>query len=152
MQPPLLDHVADITVEVGTPVTVGQTPDGLRRIVPITGGLIRGERLNGSILPGGADFQLVRPDGLTRIDARYVVQLLGGELIYIVDTGLRFAPPDIMARLGRGEAVDPALVYFRTTIRFEASAEALRFLTERLFIATGARRPGGVELAVFELR
>ena len=110
---PTLTHVADLLVEVGEPIAIGETPQGLRRVVPITGGTIRGERLNGTVLAGGADFQIIGPDGFTRLEARYVIRLDDGALVYVDNRGVRFGPPEVMARITRGEPVDPAQVYFR---------------------------------------
>jgi len=148
---PSLTHVADFAVTVGAPIAVGETPEGLRRVIPILGGTVRGERLNGSILAAGADFQIIRADGFTTLDARYVAQLSDGALIYIVNTGVRFGPPEVMARITRGEPVDPAEVYFRTTPRFETAAPEYAWLTRSLFLATGARYPDRVELALYEV-
>jgi Protein of unknown function (DUF3237) len=106
--PPGLTHTADVTIQVGQPITVGVTQAGLRRVVPILGGLISGSRLKGTILPAGADYQLIQPDGYTTLDARYVARLDDGAMIYIVNTGVRFGPPEVMARIARGEPVDPA--------------------------------------------
>ena len=150
--PPELIHVADLTIDVAQPISIGETADGLRRIVPILGGTLRGERLNGTILPAGADFQLIRPDGFTTLDARYAARLDDGALLYIVNLGVRYGPPDVMARITRGEPVDPRDVYFRTTPRFETSAAAHAWLTRPLFVGSGARRPDHVELTVFEVR
>jgi hypothetical protein len=148
---PSLTHVADFAVTVGAPIAVGETGNGLRRVIPILGGTVRGERLNGSILAAGADFQLIRADGFTTLDARYVVELDDGALVYIVNTGIRFGPPEVMARITRGELVDPSEVYFRTTPTFETAAPAHAWLTRALFIGTGARYPDRVELAIFEV-
>jgi len=149
--PPTLLHTADITIQVGQPITVGETAAGLRRVVPILGGRVAGPRLTGAILAAGADYQLIHPDGYTTLDARYVVRLDDGAMIYIVNTGVRFGPPDVMARITRGEPVDPASVYFRTTPRFETAAADYQWLTRPLFLATGARHPDRVEVSVFEV-
>jgi len=148
---PLLTHIADFHVSVGQPITIGETGQGLRRIVPITGGWITGPRLTGEILPAGADFQSIGPDGYTILEARYAAKLAGGALIYIINTGIRFGPPDVMARITRGEPVDPADVYFRSTPRFETATPEYVWLTRPLFIASGARHPDRVELSVFEV-
>ncbi|MBD5635965.1 MAG: DUF3237 domain-containing protein, partial [Candidatus Eremiobacteraeota bacterium] len=118
-------------------------------VVPIVGGSVSGERLAGKILAAGADYQLIRSDGFTSLDARYVAELDDGALIYIVNTGIRVGTPDVMARITRGEAVDPALVYFRTSPRFETASPAHMWLTRSIFIGTGARRPDSVELSIF---
>ena len=148
---PGLAHVADITIEVAAPIAIGETSDGLRRVVPITGGRIEGPRLSGTILAAGADFQLIRADGYTTLDARYTARLDDGAMLYIVNLGVRFGPPDVMARIARGEMVDPDLVYFRTTPRFETAAPDWQWLTRPLFLATGVRRPDRVEISIFEV-
>ena len=148
---PALTHIADFTIAVGTPITIGDTGQGLRRVVPILGGVISGPRLAGKILPAGADYQLIRPDGFSSLDARYTAELDDGAMLYIVNTGVRFGPPEVMARITRGEAVDPAEVYFRTMPRFETASLAYQWLVKPLFLATGARHPDRVELRLFEV-
>jgi hypothetical protein len=148
---PTLMKIADFIIQVGPPISIGETTEGLRRVVPITGGRISGARVNGAILPAGADYQLIHPDGFTTLDARYAARLDDGAMLFIVNTGVRFGPPEVMARITRGEAVDPALVYFRSTPRFETAAPAYGWLLKPLFLATGARHPDRVELQVFEV-
>ena len=148
---PVLTHTADIRVLIAAPIAVGETHEGLRRIIPITGGTIHGPRLSGSVLSAGADFQVIRSDGYTTLEARYVLRLDDGALIYVVNTGVRFGPSAVMARIAAGEIVDPSEVYFRTTPRFETAAPAYQWLTRPLFLATGARYPDHVEIRVFEV-
>jgi Protein of unknown function (DUF3237) len=148
---PTLTHVADFLVEVGQPIAVGETAQGLRRVVPITGGTIRGARLEGTILNAGADFQVIGPDGFTRLEARYVARLADGTMLYVENCGVRFGPPELMARIIRGEPVDPTQVYFRSTPRFETAQPAYQWLTRPLFIASGVRHPARVDLSVFEV-
>ena len=146
---PTLTHVADFLVEVGQPITVGETAQGLRRVVPITGGTIRGARLEGTILNAGADFQIIGPDGFTRLEARYVVRLADGAMLYVENCGVRFGPPELMARIARGEPVDPTQVYFRSTPRFETAATRLSMADSALVHrlrrpASGPGRPFGI--------
>lgn len=148
---PTLIHIADFSVRVGEPVAIGETGQGLRRVVPILGGTVSGPRLAGVILPGGADFQIIRPDGYTTLEARYIARLHDGALIYIVNTGIRFGAPEVMARITRGEPVDPAEVYFRTTPRFETEAPTWEWLTRPLFLGSGERHPDRVEISVFQV-
>lgn len=148
---PTLAHIADFLVQVGAPIAIGETGQGLRRVVPITGGTIQGERLNGTILDAGADYQIIGADGFTRLEARYVARLDDGALIYIENSGVRFGPPEAMARITHGEPVDPAEIYFRSTPRFETAAPAYQWLMRPLFIASGARHPDRVALSVFEV-
>jgi hypothetical protein len=148
---PVLTHIADINVLIADPITVGETHEGLRRVIPIVGGTVSGPRLSGVVLSAGADYQVIRPDGYTTLDARYAARLDDGAMIYIVNLGVRFGPPEVMARIARGEIVDPALVYFRTTPRFETAAPAYQWLTRPIFLASAARHPDRVEIKVFEV-
>jgi hypothetical protein len=149
--PPGLTYTADIRVLLGAPVVVGETHEGLRRVIPITGGSIQGPGLSGSVLAAGADYQVIRPDGYTTLDARYVVRLDDGALVYVVNTGVRFGPPAVMVRIANGEIVDPKDVYFRTTPRFETASAKYRWLTRPLFLASAARYPDHVEITVYEV-
>jgi hypothetical protein len=103
------------------------------------------------VLAAGADYQVIRADGYTKLDARYVVRMDDGAMVYVVNTGVRFGPPEVMGRIMRGENVDPAEVYFRTTPRFETGAPGYQWLTRPLFLASGARYPERVEITVFEV-
>ena len=141
-----MTHFAEFRVQVGRPVILGNDGFGEARIVPILGGTVSGPGLAGTILPGGADEQRIRADGLTRIHARYVIQAEDGALIRVDSQGLRHAAPEVMAALMRGERVDPSLVYFRTVIRFETAAAAHEELNRSLFLSEGQREPEAVVL------
>ena len=146
---PRLDLVGTVEAEVAAPVVVGLGAAGERRIVPILGGRVSGPRLEGEILPGGADFQLIRPDGVAEIEARYTLRLSDGALVYVVNRGLRHAAPEDMARLLRGEPVPPERVYFRTAPAFETAAPDHAWLQRGLFVGFGERRPASVLVRVF---
>lgn len=134
------------------PQELGDAPPGRRRIIPITGGTFRGERLAGRVIPGGADWQIVRTDGVAELDARYTLETDDKALIYVRNFGYRHGPADVLRKLAAGEAVDPALYYMRTTPRFETGAERYRWLNGLICVATGARRAAAVELEIFEVR
>lgn len=146
-----LRHVCDIEVSVGPIRDLGATPHGRRRIIPILSGTVKGERLEGEVLAGGADWQYVRSDGVLELEARYSIRTKDGTEIAVSNRGMRRAPPEIMERLSRGETVDPALVYFRTVPVFEAPAGPHQWLNESVFVATAARFPDKVHIRVFEL-
>jgi hypothetical protein len=80
--PRLLD-VADLVVRIAEPIEIGRTAGNLRRVIPIAGGEVLGPRIRGKVLPGGADYQVMRADGVTDLHARYVIEVDGGELIYV---------------------------------------------------------------------
>src|SRR5262245_52532102 len=128
----------------------GQTPYGERRVIDILGGRVEGARLKGRILPG-ADWQIVRPDGVTDLTARYGIETDDGARILVRSDGLRHGAPEVIAALGRGEAVDPLRYYFRTVMRFETAEPSLTWLNRILALATGAREKLAVRLAVYEI-
>jgi hypothetical protein len=148
---PTLAWFADLDVQVAAPIEVGQVAQGLRRVIPITGGSCVGRGFAGRVLPGGADFQLVASPTLARLEARYVVETAAGDRIYVHNDAIRTAAPEAMARLLRGEPVDPAEVYFRCVPRFECAAPALAWIGERVFVGVGVRRSDTVHLRFFEL-
>ena len=144
---PRLEHVADLIARVDPPIEVSPT----RRMIAITGGEVSGPGLNGIILPGGADVQVVRPDGTLELVARYVIQTADGALIYVENSGLRHGPPEVMEKLRRGEPVDQGLLYFRCTPRFETAAPQYQWLTRHIFLGMAARFPTHVAINFFQL-
>ncbi len=146
---PTLEFFAELSVHVGVPQDVGATLHGQRRLIPILGGEARGAGWTARVLPGGADYQLIVSPRLAELDARYVLETDAGDLIYVQNRALRAATPDVTARLLRGEPVDPAQVYFRCSPSFETASPALGWITERLFIGSGVRRPERVEMQFF---
>jgi hypothetical protein len=139
------------SVEVGTPMLVGHIPYGERRIIPITGGTFAGPRLSGRVLPGGADWQIIRSDGITELEARYTLQTNDGALIYVYNWGIRSGPKEVMERLARGEEVKPEEYYFRTRPVFETGAPQYQWLHGLIAVATGERLPDKVLITAYEL-
>jgi hypothetical protein len=131
---------------------LGDTPLGRRRIIGITGGTFSGERLSGRVLPGGADWQVIRSDGVADLDARYTFETADGALIYVKNRGYRHGPADVLRKISSGENVDPSLYYMRTTPRFETGDARYAWLNRIVCVATAARRPAAVELEVFEVK
>ena len=131
---------------------LGDTPLGHRRIIGITGGSFAGPRLQGRVLAGGADWQLIRADGTAHLDARYTLETTDGALIYVCNQGYRHGPKDVIERLARGEDIDPSLYYMRTTPWFETSAPAYAWLNRAVCVGTGARRAQAVELEFYEVK
>src|SRR6185369_2467611 len=149
--PPRLTFAFELRARVGNPVEVGQVLHGRRRIVPIEGGTIKGPLLNGTIPPGGADWQTIQADGFTELDTRYTIKTDKDELVYVQNAGIRTAAPDVMQKLLAGQTVDPKLVYFRTQPKFETSVPALQWLAKSLFIGTGERYPNEVVIQFFKV-
>ena len=143
---PRLAPLCRAHVLIGEPLVVGHTPLGARRIIPITGGRVEGPRLEGVVVPGGADWQIVRGDGAAVLEARYTILSAEGALIYVRNVGVRVGPPEVLARLGRGEPVDPAAYYFRTTPRFETAAAPYAWLNDVVAVGSAVRGPDAVIL------
>ena len=150
MENNLLSPLIEVEATVGEPLSVGKTHAGERRLVPITGGRFKG-RINGSILPGGADWQVIRHDGVADIAAHYLLQTGGGARIEVRSEGYRHGPDDVIARLAGGEPVDPGEYYFRTLMRFETGDSGLDWLNRVLALAWGQRLPDKVLLRVMEV-
>jgi Protein of unknown function (DUF3237) len=141
-------YVFTITARIGSVTSAGDIGTGIRRIIPITGGEVRGNDISGEVLPFGADFQIIRPNQLIELEAKYAILTDDGAVIYVDNRGIRFGPLELLQRLNRGEAVDPALIYFRTVPRFETGAEKYRWLMESLFVGSAARHADRVVIDV----
>ncbi len=149
---PALDFAFALRVAVAPALELGYTHLGRRRVIAITGGTVAGPRLNGVVLPGGADWQVIRGDGVAELEARYMLQADDGGLIAVVNRGLRHGPDAVMRKLIAGEPVDPGAYYFRCTPVFETAAPAYHWLTRTVFVASGARHPDRVEISVYAVR
>ncbi len=139
------------SVEVGPPMIVGDISYGERRIIPITGGSFSGPRLSGRVLPGGADWQVIRRDGIAELEARYTLETDDGALIYVLNKGIRSGSQEVMERLARGEAVHPGEYYFRTRPVFETGEPTYQWLHRLIAVATGERLPDRVIITAYEV-
>jgi len=151
MATPELKFAFEVAVAVGKPLDLGQTQAGHRRIVAISSGVVSGPRLQGQVVEGSADWQILRPDGTADLDARYTIKADDGALIYVINRGVRHGPPELLARLNRGEQVDPGSYYFRTAASFETSAEQHAWLTRAIVVGVGERYPDRVVIRFWEL-
>lgn len=140
-----------ITARIADVTSAGDIGSGVRRIIPIIGGEVRGEKVNGKVLAFGADFQIIRPNELIELEARYAFETDDGAVVYVENKGIRFGPVDLLQKLKRGEPVDPKLIYFRTVPKFETGAEKYRWLMEQIFIASAARHADRVVIEVHQV-
>ena len=115
-------YVFTITARIGEVTSAGEIGSGVRRIIPIIGGDVKGEGINGKVCAFGADFQIIRPNELIELEAKYAFETDDGAVVYVENKGLRFGPVELLQKLKRGEPVDPKLIYFRTVPRFETGA------------------------------
>jgi Protein of unknown function (DUF3237) len=148
---PDLEFVYEATGALGTPIPIGETPDGTRRIIPIFSGPVVGPKINGELISGGADWQVTRTDGVTVADATYALRTDDGVVIQIHNKGLRHGPPEVMARLAAGEGVDPAEYYFRTIPEFIAPVGKYDWMNKSVFVCAGARYAESIKLWVWRV-
>jgi hypothetical protein len=142
---PRLTRVYRLEATLGQPLNLGEGSQGHRRIVPVTDGTFTGPELRGKLLAGAsADWQTVLPDGTALGDIRYVLQTDGGDLLYVQSHSIRHGSPEVLARLGRGEDVDPSEYTFRASTRIETGAADLDWLNKGIFISVGGRQAAGV--------
>ena len=149
--PPSLRFAFAIRAKVGPIQDLGQTARGHRRVIDILGGEVQGPKLEGEILPGGADWQIVRPDGTIEVVARYTIKARSGATVYVQNEGLRVAAPEILARMTKGELMPPESYYFRTTPKFETAEPSLKWLERALFVGRAARTPDRVVIGFHEV-
>jgi Protein of unknown function (DUF3237) len=145
-----LEFLFDLQAEVGELVSMGPAPLGERRVVYIQGGSFTGPQMRGDVI-GGADWQIARSDGVLELDARYALKEARGGLVQVVSQGFRHGPPDVMARLARGEDVSPGEYFFRTVMRFETGAPELAWLNKVIAVASAERKARRVELNAWRL-
>ncbi len=145
------EPIIHIEAELDAPQLFGATPYGERRVINILGGTVSGPRLRGRILPGGADWQIIRADGAADIFAKYSFQREGGGLVLVTSAGLRHGPPDVIRKLALGEPVPREAYYFRTCVRFETADPEAEWLNRVLMIAVGAREKMKVKLDLYEV-
>ncbi len=145
------DFLMSLAVDVGEVTSMGEGPLGERRVVGIVGGTFEGPELRGEVLPGGADWQIARKDGVLDLDARYALKEQRGGLVRVTSQGYRHGASEVLAALARGEDVDPAKYFFRTILRFETGAPYLEWLNKTIAVATAERKARRVLLSAYRL-
>ncbi len=146
---PQLEFLYHLSAELGPPVAIGDTSHGHRLIVPVIGGRFEGPRLSGKLQPGGADWLLIRPDGITELDVRATLQTDDGALIYCYYRGLATNVPAVMPRWAQGEDVPADEYSITATPWFETSAPQYAWLQQSITLAKATLVPGGVTYEVF---
>jgi hypothetical protein len=147
---PRLEFVFEARVTIAPTIEMGETPRGRQRMIPITGGVVEGPNFKGTVVPGGADWQIIRPDGVAELTAQYVIRADGAD-IAVINRAMRHAPPEINTRLLANEKVDPAAVYFRGSPTFASASPKHEWLNKSIFVCTGERWPDGVKINFFRV-
>lgn len=148
---PVLTHVCTLDVELGPIREMGTGRAGRRRIIPIIGGSVSGQRLNGQILNLGADWQTIFADGLAELDTRYAMETHDGAIIEIVNYGFRHGPKEVLEAVARGEDVDPSSYYMRTHARLETGDPRYGWVNKTLFVGIGARMKSAVRVELYSI-
>jgi hypothetical protein len=148
---PKLEFIFEARVTVDPPQELGDVAKGSRRIVPISGGEFSGPDLRGEVLPGGADWQILRGDGVAELEARYTLRTDDGALIYVRNLALRHGSAEAMAALAAGRPVDPQSYYFRGATFFETSAARYAWLARHIVVCTGAREQAKVTVQFYSV-
>jgi len=142
------------TVELKTaPTVIGHLPQGYSRVIhSIQSGVFSGERLSGTVLPGGGDWSVRRDDGVVHLDVRSTLETDTGALIFMTYGGRLIVPEAAQARLANGEALGVDDIYSRMLVQFETAAPDYLWLNDIVAIGIGERRPTGPVYHLFELR
>ncbi len=147
-----LEFFCELQVKLSPALSVGETAHGTRRIIPIIGGTVEGPGIKGEILNGGADWQVVRKDGVAELEAHYQFKTDDGSIVYVKNIGVRVATPDVAARIARGEKVDASQYYFRAIPKLETSLTSkYAWINDTIFVCTGERMPDAVKIRIYKL-
>ncbi|WP_326645912.1 DUF3237 domain-containing protein [Streptosporangium sp. NBC_01755] len=146
-----LEPLATFHVELDPVLDLGDSQWGRRRVINVVGGSFEGPRLSGTVLPGGADWQVLHADGMASIDTRYTLRTHDGAHLFISTNGVRHGQPSVLERLSRGEPVDPGEYYFRLFCRFETGDERYLWLNRTLAVASAARTSDAVRYDAYIL-
>jgi hypothetical protein len=146
-----LEPLATFHVLLDDILDLGDTQWGRRRVVPIIGGSFEGPRLRGTVVPGGADWQVMHADGMITVDTRYLLRTDDDVLITLATNGVRHGPPEVISRINAGDDVDPASYYFRLFCRFETGSPQYVWLTRSLVVASAAREANAVRYQAYTL-
>jgi hypothetical protein len=145
------EWIMDVKAEVAPPIEIADGPMGTRRIISIGGGTFEGPRLKGRIVPGGADYQILRRDGVLVLVAKYLLETDDGVIIAVANRGMRHGSPEVLRRLAAGEPVAPSEYYFRAAPEFEAPSGRYDWLNKSLFMSVGERYSAGVVIHIHRI-
>ena len=146
------EFLTRLSADFEAPLVLGETPNGLRRILYFRSGSFAGPEMRGQLLPGGGDWILQRRDGIAELDIRLTLRADDGALIHAGCKGVADIAPAIRERVQAGEAVDPAEYYFRTALFFETGAARYLWLNRLLAVGVARRTATGMVTDVFAIR
>lgn len=149
---PKLEFIFEAVVTLDPPQELGQTKYGVRRIIGINGGHFSGPNIKGKVLSGGADWQTVRRDGTADLVANYSLQTDDGVIIFVENSGIRTATPEVLKKLSKGEKLDASQYYMRTAAKLEVAEDSkYAWLNKAVIISTGKRMANSVVLHFYKV-
>ena len=152
---PKLEFSFSIDIVVDQPIIVSNSPvTGKRQLIPILRGKVSGE-LTGEVLPGGVDSQIIDPNGVCRLSARYALKVSEGT-VYIENNGIRTVPAEYKSLLFTEDMsffnqILPSDIYFKTVPVFEVDSPELEWLQTSIFICSASRTSDGVKLDFYRV-
>lgn len=150
---PELEFIFELTATLDPPAELGKTKYGKRRIIGINGGHFEGPGIKGRVVPGGADWQTVRDDGTADLVATYSIQTDEGETIFIENSGIRHATPEVLARLAKGEDLPATDYYMRTSARMEVNENSkYAYLNKSIIVSSGMRKANSVIIRFYRVK
>jgi hypothetical protein len=140
-------------VDIAPPVIVGKVPEGIRRVIPITGGRFEGPNLVAKVLPIGADWNIVRPDGMGFLSARYMIETDDGVVVSVLNEGWFRANDSEVQKLVEGESANRDTWYAKLHPRFEAPEGKYEWLNRSTFVCElhAPEGPDLVSMTFYEL-
>lgn len=145
------EFLCELVGDLDDPQPMGMTPKGIRMTYPIRGGTVKGPKLNGEVLDFGADWLVIRQDGVAELDVRAAMRTDDGELIYAYYRGILKIDPEMMGRIQNDEEVDPSAYYFRTTPVFETGSEKYSWLNQIICVGVGKVEKKRVRYYVYQI-
>ena len=142
---PKLEFALQLKVTLGEVYSIENTQHGRRTVIPITGGTFEGPGIKGTIINGGADYQLANADGRTELEAIYCIKTDDGVYIHVRNRGIIYG--------GKDADGNPSF-YFRAAPQFEAPADGkYGWLNNALFVCAPTFSPGfqGIVLNVWKV-
>jgi hypothetical protein len=150
---PRLEFAFTIQLSLDRRFWIRPTDTGaVRAGIYLKDGTFEGPNIRGIVVPGsGADWPLVRPNGVIDFDARYMLQEDDGSVIYLQNRGFRWSSKEVMEAMARNEAVDHADYYFRTSTKFEAPEGKHDWLNRYIFVGVGEKIPHGNQIHYYKM-
>jgi len=148
------EFLFDLEAELNPPQVVGPVLTGTRIIFPVKSGIIKSQKLNGKILPGGGDWGLVVDSTTFKLDVRVTIETDDGAIIFITYSGYVHTDAKKFTKIleGKWDELTPSDYYFRTNPVFETGSPKYAWLNHTIAVGVGRFLPGKVAYRVFAIK